>query len=100
MVLLDLLSRRWTLRLIWELRGGPLTFRALRAAAGDLSPSVLQTRLNELREVGFVATSSAGYQLTALGLDLLSTFLPLHGFAERWADRPAETDDPPGRGVN
>jgi DNA-binding HxlR family transcriptional regulator len=92
MVLLDLLSRRWALRLIWELRGGPLTFRALRTAAGDLSPTVLQTRLNELREARLVATSSSGYQLTALGHELLSTFLPLHEFAERWANQPTEAD--------
>ncbi len=32
MALLDLLGRRWMLRIIWELRNGPLTSRALRQA--------------------------------------------------------------------
>lgn len=30
MALLDLLGRRWALRIIWELRATPLTFRELR----------------------------------------------------------------------
>ena len=32
MAALDLLGRRWALRILWELRAGPLTFRAIRAA--------------------------------------------------------------------
>ena len=33
MAALDLLGRRWALRLLWELRDGPRTFRALREKA-------------------------------------------------------------------
>ena len=36
MVLLDLLGRRWTLRILWELREGALTSRALREACDAL----------------------------------------------------------------
>ena len=32
MALLDLLGRRWSLRILWELREAPLTSRALRTA--------------------------------------------------------------------
>ena len=49
MALLDLLGRRWSLRVLWELRDGPLTSRALRAACDEASPSVLQARLADLR---------------------------------------------------
>ena len=35
MVLLDLLGRRWALRILWELRGGALTSRALRTACDE-----------------------------------------------------------------
>ena len=45
MAVLDLLGRRWSLRVLWELRDGPLTFRALQAACDDISPSVLQQRV-------------------------------------------------------
>jgi DNA-binding HxlR family transcriptional regulator len=85
MVLLDLLGRRWSLRILWELREQSLTSRALRSACDKASPAVLQTRLTELRQAGFVElVLGDGYQLTALGRQLLKTFLPLHRFAERW----------------
>ena len=44
MALLDLLGRRMTLRILWELRDRRLTFRALQEAA-DTNPSVLNARL-------------------------------------------------------
>lgn len=85
MALLDLLGRRWTLRILWELRDGPLTSRALRSACDEASPTVLQARLTELREAGFVELGGGGgYGLTPLGRDLCETFMPLHRFAERW----------------
>src|SRR3954469_6891495 len=88
MALLDLLGRRWTLRILWELRDGALTSRALREACDDASPTVLQARLTDLREAGFVALDPAGgYALTASGKELNGTFLPLHRFAERWNRR-------------
>ncbi|MBI5264812.1 MAG: helix-turn-helix transcriptional regulator [Bradyrhizobium sp.] len=85
MALLDLLGRRWTLRILWELREQPLTSRALRTACDDASPTVVQARLTELREAGFVELGEAGYGLTPLGRELKETFLPLHRFAERWS---------------
>ena len=85
MALLDLLGRRWALRIVWELREATLTSRALRAACDEASPTVLQARLSELRAAGFVELTGDGYRLTATGTDLLENFLPLHRFAERWS---------------
>jgi len=86
MVLLDLMGRRWSLRIIWELRGEPLTSRALREKCDDISPTVLQSRVGELREAGFIELETpGGYRLTALGREFLDNILPLHTFAERWA---------------
>jgi len=88
MVLLDLLGRRWSLRIIWELRGEPLTSRALRTACDDASPTVLQARLTDLREADLVEhLPESGYRLTALGRELFKEFMPLHHFAERWSKR-------------
>ena len=85
MALLDLLGRRWTLRILWELRTQALTSRALRSACDEISPTVLQARLSELREAGFVTLAEeGGYGLTPLGRELSETVLPLHRFAERW----------------
>jgi DNA-binding HxlR family transcriptional regulator len=88
MALLDLLGRRWTLRIIWELRDGPLTSRALRNACDDASPTVMQARLSELREATLVElVAGDGYRLTPLGNELMESFQPLHRFAERWGKR-------------
>jgi len=88
MALLDLLGRRWLLRVLWELRGEPLTFRALRARCDAVSPSVLNARLAELREVGIVGLDpGGGYALTREGRGLLEALAPLQGWAERWARR-------------
>ena len=85
MVLLDLLGRRWSLRILWELRHQTLSSRALRAACDEASPTVLQARLNDLRQADLVELIPAeGYRLTSVGRELLETFLPLHHFAERW----------------
>ena len=87
MALLDLLGRRWSLRIIWELRDDrSLTSRALRTACDEASPTMLQARLSELREAGFVElVAGDGYRLTGLGKELFENFLPLHRFAERGA---------------
>jgi DNA-binding HxlR family transcriptional regulator len=88
MALLDLLGRRWTLRIVWELRDGALTSRALRTACDDASPTVVQARLTELREAGLVELLAGdGYRLTPLGSELMESFLPLHHFADRWSKR-------------
>ncbi|MDD1517539.1 winged helix-turn-helix transcriptional regulator [Bradyrhizobium sp. DASA03005] len=88
MALLDLLGRRWALRILWELREEPLTSRALRSACDEASPTVLQARLTELREAGFVELGAGGgYGLTPLGRELCETFMPLHRFAEKWRNK-------------
>ena len=72
MALLDLLGRRWSLRIIWELRDGTLTSRALRTACDEASPTVVQARLTELREAGLVELMQGdGYRLTELGRELM-----------------------------
>ncbi len=82
MALLDLLGRRGTLRVLWELRGDPLTFRALQDAC-ETNPSLLNTRLKELRAAGLVAHEGEGYELTPRGRELLDLLRPLSEWAGR-----------------
>ena len=85
MVLLDLLGRRWVLRIVWELRDEPRRFRDLQDSIGA-SPTIINTRLAELREARLVELDeAAGYRLTPLGQELLRLFLPLHLWSEKWA---------------
>lgn len=91
MALLDLLGRRWTLRIIWELRDGALTSRALRQACDDASPTVLQARLGDLKIAGLVESVPAeGYNLTAAGRDFIGAFMPLYDFAEQWSPKSSK----------
>ncbi len=86
MLALDLLGRRWTLRILWELRGEALSFRALQQACGGLSPSVLQQRLTELREAGLLLhDGETGYAPTETARRLLPILLSLNDWAEAWA---------------
>ena len=87
MALLDLLGRRWALRLIWELRDGPLSFRGAQARCGAISSSVLNDRLAELRAAGIVEAGEGGYALTPEGRELLELYPRLNAWAERWAER-------------
>jgi DNA-binding HxlR family transcriptional regulator len=87
MALLDLLGRRWALRVIWELRDGPLTFRQAQARCGTISSSVLNDRLAELRAAGIVEASAEGYRLSDDGRELLALYPPLDAWAQRWAER-------------
>ena len=85
MALLDLLGRRWTLRILWELREEPRRFRELQDLIGA-SPTIVNTRLAELRAAKLVELDEAvGYRLTDLGNELLKLFLPLHVWSEKWA---------------
>ncbi|MBS0550026.1 MAG: helix-turn-helix transcriptional regulator [Proteobacteria bacterium] len=91
MVLLDLLGRRWVLRLVWELRETPQRFRALQERIGA-SPTIVNTRLRELREAGLIELDpESGYRLTVLGQELLRLFLPLHVWSEKWIKQVGRT---------
>lgn len=84
MAAFDLLGRRGAMRVIWELRGGPLNFRALQQAA-DTNPAVLNTRIKELRAAQLLDHDGDGYVLTARCVELLELMLPLNAWAQRWA---------------
>ena len=86
MAALDLLGRRHALRALFELRDGALRFRELAERCGDVSPSVLNARLRELRESGLVEQDAAeGYRLTARGAELGDVLAPLIRWSEGWA---------------
>ena len=79
---LDLLGRRWALRLIWELRRSTLTFSEIRERTG-ISPSVLSTRLGELARAGVVEQDPARrYRLSGRGRDLARVLYELNRWAE------------------
>ena len=84
MAALDLLGRRWALRIIWELHHGPTGFRELQRRCEHMSSSVLSARLNELTEARLVLAAADGYQLSRLGQNLIDALLPLQAWSEQW----------------
>jgi len=86
MAALVLLGRRWALRILWELRAGPIGARALRERCDGMSSSVLYERLRELSAAGLVTRDGADlYQLTNVGASLGAAIEPLDRWANTWA---------------
>jgi DNA-binding HxlR family transcriptional regulator/catechol 2,3-dioxygenase-like lactoylglutathione lyase family enzyme len=88
MAAMDLLGRRWVLRILWELRQGPMGFRALQAICDQMPPSTLSQRLSLLQSTGLISqTKKHTYGLTRTGQELLKALAPLQAWAELWADQ-------------
>jgi len=86
MVLLDLLGRRWTLRICSELLAGEaLGFNELQARCTGVSPSVLSQRLRELADARIVELDGGRYRLTKLARELSGPLQALDAWATRWA---------------
>src|SRR5919198_1354623 len=79
--LFGVLGRRWTLRVLWELRDEPATFRQLRDRCGDMSSSVLTNRLRDLRSLGLVDHEpDSGYRLSDIGLGVARRIADLYAW--------------------
>lgn len=93
MAAMDLLGRRWSLRILWELRSEPLGARALRDHCDGMSSSVLYDRLAELGGAGLITKNTSGdYTLTDLGAALGEAIGPLDAWAKEWAERDPGRD--------
>ncbi len=87
MALFDLLGRRWAMGIIWNLEGSPSTFRDLQARCESISPTILNSRLKELREAEIIEHNGKGYCLTEHGMTLLKQLKPLGKWAKDWGNR-------------
>ena len=86
LALLDLLGRRWALRILWELRQEPATFQALQTRCDSMSTSVLSQRLTELRDAQLVEKHVDGqYALTEQGSRLLARLDGIDDWTREWA---------------
>jgi DNA-binding HxlR family transcriptional regulator len=98
MAALDLFGRRWSLRIIWELRGGELGFRPLQQRCDNMSSSVLRQRLTELLDARLLhQLPDSRYALTPLGQRAYQALSPLIQWSDEWAEELAEpAERPPG----
>ena len=87
MALLDLIGRTWALGIVWNLHQGPATFRELQQRCEQISPTLLNNRLKELKTLQLVDMQAQGYQLSKQGKDLLAIILPLSDWSIQWANQ-------------
>lgn len=86
----EILTRRWTPLVIRELLSGSTRFNELRRGVPRMSPSLLSTRLDELREAGIVVRRSADagdhheYHLTRAGEELRPIVEAMGVWGRRW----------------
>ena len=97
--LLDLLGRRWALGIVWNLGGGPATFRKLQERCESISPSILNSRIKDLREAGIVERTVDGYALTPRGKVLQEALAPMGTWAATWAMEVFGYEFAPGKGT-
>ena len=83
---LDLLGRRWALRILWELRAGATGARVPQAECDGMPSSVLYDRLRDLAASGLVERSHGDlYVLCELGVTLGSALKTSDTWAQSWS---------------
>ena len=90
--LLELLTRPWTLHILWALStNGPMRFGVLRKNVDGISSRVLTERLRTLEEKGFVYRDyqptippAVTYGITERMKDIEKVLPQLEGLARKW----------------
>jgi DNA-binding HxlR family transcriptional regulator len=85
MALFDLVGRTWALGVMWQMQDGPHTFRELQDRCESISPSILNSRIKDLRQADIVERTLNGYQLTGRGQRLIELIRPFGDWSREWA---------------
>ncbi len=93
MALFDLLGRTWALGVLWQLQGGSCTFRQLQEKCESISPSVLNSRIKDLRDAKVVERTLDGYTLTERGHRLIKIIKPFGDWSREWAKEEFDYTD-------
>jgi len=86
MAIFDLLGRTWAMGVVWQLQNGPCTFRELQQRCESISPSLLNSRIKELKHADIVERTLDGYQLTKRGSHLVKLLRPFGKWSKTWAE--------------
>ena len=98
--LLELLTRPWTLHILWNLsHNGPTRFGVLRQRVEGISSRVLTERLRTLEEAGFVfrhyeptIPPAVTYGITDKMRDIEKVFAQLEAVARKWREQEAPAE--------
>jgi len=97
--LLELLTRPWTLHILWSLSAnGPMRFGVLRKNVAGISSRVLTERLRTLEDKGFVfrhyeptIPPAVTYGITERMKDIEKVLAQLEGLARKWQEDGVNT---------
>ncbi len=99
--LLELLTRPWTLHILWLLNfNGPMRFGVLRRRADGISARLLTLRLRTLEAEGLVQRTVVSgkmpevtYSPTPRLSEMQEVMAHLHRLSERWKSAPPQSGD-------
>jgi DNA-binding HxlR family transcriptional regulator len=102
--LLELLSRPWTMHILWALsNNGPMRFGVLRRHIGRISSRVLTERLRTLEDARFVyrlyeqtIPPSVTYGITERMKDIQKVLHQLEGLSRKWQGEGTKSADEHG----
>ena len=95
----EVIGERWTLLVVRELLSGATSFSELQRGLGQISPSVLSSRIRTLVDVGIIellpsGTSKArGYRLTQAGAELAPAIESIGVWGRRWVRSRMSRDE-------
>ncbi|MFC5652527.1 winged helix-turn-helix transcriptional regulator [Paenibacillus solisilvae] len=94
---LEILGKRWTSMIVYQLLSGPYRFVNLEQSIPNLSGKVLSERLKELEAEGIIQRDvypetpvRIEYKLTEKGRGLAPLFTEIAAWAEQWMEPPAD----------
>jgi DNA-binding HxlR family transcriptional regulator len=94
----EVLGERWTLLVVRELVAGATRYADLARALGQISPSVLSSRLKTLVDHGIIErhgelAGRASYRLTAAGQELTPIIEAIGVWGQRWVRSKMTRDE-------
>ncbi|WP_020620330.1 winged helix-turn-helix transcriptional regulator [Paenibacillus daejeonensis] len=96
----EILSKRWTTLIVYQLLEGPQRFVAIENSLTNLSSKVLSERLKELEEEGIIERTvypekpvRIEYALTSKGQELAPLMEQISEWSTKWIELPSESDD-------
>jgi DNA-binding HxlR family transcriptional regulator len=95
--LLQLLTRPWTMHILWVLASGPTRFGALRRQIEGISSRLLTERLRDLEDKGFIYRDykptippAVTYGLTKRTQEITHALEKLDQLAHKWQEEDAD----------
>jgi len=89
---IDILSKKWSILVLWQLNSKKKRFNELLKEITGISPRTLSKRLKELEKSHIIKKKQFNeippkveYSLTKSGIELMNSFKSLDNWARKWS---------------